>query len=55
MVLRRISGTKMDEVTGGWRNMHNKELLDLYSFLRKMKMTQVKEDEIGGACSMNRG
>jgi hypothetical protein len=30
-VLRRIFGPKMDEVTGEWRKLHNKELRDLYS------------------------
>jgi len=31
MVLRRISGPRMDEVTGKWRRLHNEELNDLYS------------------------
>jgi hypothetical protein len=30
-VLRRIFGPKRDEVTGGWRKLHNEELPDLYS------------------------
>jgi len=30
-VLRRIFGTKRDEVTGEWRKLHNEELNDLYS------------------------
>jgi hypothetical protein len=30
-VLRRIFGPKRDEVTGGWRKLHNKELHGLYS------------------------
>jgi hypothetical protein len=30
-VLRRIIGPKRDEVTGGWRKLHNEELHDLYS------------------------
>jgi hypothetical protein len=30
-VLRRIFGSKRDEVTGGWRKLHNKELNNLYS------------------------
>ena len=30
-VLRRIFGPKRDEVTGGWRKLHNEELDDLYS------------------------
>jgi hypothetical protein len=31
MVLRRIFGPKKDEVTGGWRKLHNEELHGLYS------------------------
>jgi hypothetical protein len=30
-VLRRIFGSKREEVTGEWRKLHNKELHDLYS------------------------
>jgi hypothetical protein len=30
-VLRRIFGPKRDQVTGGWRKLHNKELYYLYS------------------------
>jgi hypothetical protein len=30
-VLRGISGPKRDEVTGGWRKLHNEELHNLYS------------------------
>jgi hypothetical protein len=30
-VLRRIFGPKRDEVTGGWRKLHEEELRDLYS------------------------
>jgi len=30
-VLGRISGPKRDEVTMGWRELHNGELNDLYS------------------------
>ena len=31
MVLRRIFGHRMDEVTGEWRRLHNEELNDLFS------------------------
>jgi len=31
MVLRRIFGTKRDEVTGEWRKLHNEELNHPYS------------------------
>ena len=30
-VLRKIFGSKRDEVTGEWRKLHNEELSDLYS------------------------
>jgi hypothetical protein len=30
-VLRRIFGSKRDEKTGEWRQLHNEELNDLYS------------------------
>jgi hypothetical protein len=39
-VLRRIFGSERDEVTGGWRKLHNEELRDLYtspSIIRMMK------------------
>jgi hypothetical protein len=32
-VLMRIFGSKRDEVMGGWRKLHSKELHDLYSSL----------------------
>jgi hypothetical protein len=33
-VLRRIFGSKMDEVMAGWRKLHNEELHNLYSFTK---------------------
>ena len=30
MVLRRIFGPRMEEVTGEWRRLHNEELNDMY-------------------------
>ena len=30
-MLRRVFGSKRDEVTGEWRKLHNEELSDLYS------------------------
>jgi hypothetical protein len=30
-VPRRIFGPRRDEVTGGWRKLHNKEIHNLYS------------------------
>jgi hypothetical protein len=51
-VLRRIFGPKRDEVTGGWRKLHNEELHNLYSLPSIINMI-VKEDEMGRACSTN--
>jgi hypothetical protein len=31
IILRRVVGPKRDEVTGGWRKLHNEELHGLYS------------------------
>jgi hypothetical protein len=36
-VLRRISGPKRDEVTAGWRTLHNEELCDLYSSTSQLR------------------
>jgi hypothetical protein len=44
-VLRRIFGPKRDEVTGGWRKLHNQELHNLYSspnIIRMMKSGRMK-------------
>jgi hypothetical protein len=43
--LRRIFGLKRDEVMGGWRKLHNKELHDLYSspsIIRIMKSRSMR-------------
>jgi hypothetical protein len=37
-VLRRIVGPKGDEVTGGWRKLHNEELRNLYSSPNILRM-----------------
>jgi hypothetical protein len=54
-VLRRIFGSKRDEVTGGWRKLHNQELLNLYSSPSIIIIIKSKEDEVGGACNPNGG
>jgi hypothetical protein len=53
--LRRIFGPKGDEVTGGWRKLHNEELHNLYSSSKYSKSKQVKQDEMGMACSTHWG
>jgi PAS domain-containing protein len=43
--LRRIFGTKRDEVIGGWRKMHNEELHNLYcspSIIRIFKSRRMR-------------
>jgi hypothetical protein len=39
-MLRRIFGPKRDEVTGGWRKLHNEELHNLYSSLSIIRMNK---------------
>jgi hypothetical protein len=44
-VLRRTFGPKRDEVTRGWRKLHNEELRDLYSspsIIRIIKSTRTR-------------
>jgi hypothetical protein len=41
-VLRRIFGWKRDEVTGGWRKLHNVELRNLYSSPNIIRMIKSK-------------
>jgi hypothetical protein len=36
----RIFGPKRDEMTGGWRKLHNKKLHDLYSLASIIRMTK---------------
>jgi hypothetical protein len=37
-VVRRIFGPRRDEVTGGWRGLHNEELHNLYSSSNIIRM-----------------
>jgi hypothetical protein len=48
-VLRRIFGPKRDEVTGGWRKLHDEELHNLYSYSSPFS----DQVNMGGACSTN--
>jgi hypothetical protein len=41
-VLKIIFGQKRDEITGGWRKLHNEELHDLYSSLSLISMVKSK-------------
>jgi hypothetical protein len=41
--LRRIFGPKRDEVTGGWRKLHNEELHNLYSSPSIIRMIKTRK------------
>lgn len=48
---------KMQELTGGWRKLHNNELRKMYS-LANIIMTsdyQIGDQEIGGTCNTYKG
>jgi hypothetical protein len=47
-VLRRIFGPKRDEVTGGWRKLHNEELHSLYSSPSMIRMIKFRRMEWAG-------
>jgi hypothetical protein len=51
-VLRKVFGPKREEVTGDWRRLHSEGLHDLYWSPNIVRCDQIKEDEMGGACSM---
>jgi hypothetical protein len=51
-VLRRIFGPKRDELTGGWRKLHNEELHNLYSSTSIIRMIKSRMMN-GRACSTN--
>ena len=39
-VLRRVFGPKRDVVTGGWRNLYNKEISDVYSLPKIVRVVK---------------
>jgi hypothetical protein len=42
-VLRRMFGLRRDEVTGGWRKLHNEEILNLYPSASVIKMIKPRK------------
>jgi hypothetical protein len=51
-VLRRIFEPKRDEVTGGWRKLHNEELHNLFSS-SSIIGDKVKDDDVDRARRMH--
>jgi hypothetical protein len=51
-VPRRIFVTERDEVTGGWRELHNEELRNLHPSLNIIRSIKSRT-EMGGPCSMH--
>jgi hypothetical protein len=51
-VLRRIFGPKRDEVTGGWRKLHNEELHNLYSLPSIIRMMKPRRRWTGHVARM---
>jgi hypothetical protein len=41
-VLRRIFGLKRDEITGGWRELHNNELYNMCSSPNIIRMIELR-------------
>jgi hypothetical protein len=48
-VLRRIFGPKRDEVTGGWRKLHNEGLHNLYSSPSIIRMNKSRRMRWAGS------
>jgi hypothetical protein len=46
--LRRIFGPKRDEVTGGWRKLHNEELHNFYSLPTIIRMIKSRRMRCSG-------
>jgi hypothetical protein len=46
-VLRRIFGSKRDEITGEWRRLHNEELNDLYCSPNIVRVIKSRKDRLG--------
>jgi hypothetical protein len=47
-VLRRIFGSKRDEVIGGWRKLHNEELHNFHSWPSIIIMNKTRRMRLAG-------
>jgi hypothetical protein len=54
-VLWRIFGPKRNEVTGGWRKLHNEELHGLYSSPSIITVIKARRMRWAGACGAHGG
>jgi hypothetical protein len=54
-VVRRIFGPKREEETGGWRELHNEELHNLYSSPSTRRMIKSRMRLVGHVAHMRRG
>jgi hypothetical protein len=54
-VLRRIFGPKRDDVTDGWRKLHNEGLHNYYSSQSIIRMMKSQRIEMGMTCGTNVG
>jgi hypothetical protein len=55
-VLRRIFGSKRDEVTGEWKKLHNEEPNGLYSLLNIVRMIKSRRMRwVGHVAGMRMG
>jgi hypothetical protein len=52
MVLRKIFGPKMVEVTGDWRQLHSEELHDFLLFTKYYLGDHIKENGRDAACDV---
>ena len=50
-MLRRIFGSKRDEVTGEWGKLHNEEPNALYYSPNFVRGDKIEKNNMGGACS----
>jgi len=49
-VLRRVFGSKRDELKGEWRKLHNEELSDMYSLPNIVRVVKSRRMSWAGAC-----
>jgi hypothetical protein len=50
-MLKKITGSKTEEVSGDYRRFRNDELHDLVSLTKYFSGDLIKKNKMGGACS----